>query len=237
MPKIEHFRELLVVWFSVFAANLQSMFARLSVKIETAILPGFFSNNDPKIIETCNHFMQPKINHFMQPKIQSLKKFLCIGSNSRRILPIFLSLNHILLYFVFAVKLISTSVLSNYASVENEATLIKLGNKRQRFSRIWTNLVGFVNRNSLQEINCRHPKNINVRCAYRNFILSEVREIKQKIDYTIEKLSDPVIKRTNYSNDATKSRTTTPLETSIGNTIATIAKMAQHPHNFQPLHT
>ena len=224
MPKIEHFREFLVVWFSVFAANLQSIFARLSIRIETAILLGFFSNKFPKIIETCNHFMQPKI--------QSMKKFLCICSNSQRILPILLSLNHILLYIVFAVKLKLTAVKSNYASVENEATIINLVNERQWLSQIWTKLVGIVNWTSRHEINYRHPKNFDVRFAYRNFMLSEAREIKQKVDYIIEKLSDPEIKRTNYSNDATKSRTTTPFETSIGITVTTIAKMVQHPHNF-----
>ena len=229
MPKIEHFRELLVVWFSVFAANLQSMFARLSVKIETAILPVLLSNNNPKINET--------YNRCVQSEFQSIKNFMWISSNSRKMLPVLLSLNHILLYFVFAVHLKYTTVKSNYSSIKNEATLINLGNKRQWLSRIWTKLVGFVNWISHHEINCRHPKNINVSYAYRNFMLSEIREIKQKVNYIIEKFSDTEIKRTIYSNDATKSHTTTPFETSIGNTITTIAKMAQHPHNFSPLHT
>ena len=229
VPKIEHFRELLVVWLSVFAANLQSIFARLSVRIETAILPVQFSNNYPKIIEICNRCLQSEF--------QSKKKFMCISPNSRSILPVLLSLNHILLYFVFVVKLKSTAVKSNYASVENEATIINLGKKGQWLSRIWAKLVGFLNWTSRHEINYRHPKNFNVRFAYRDFVLSEILEIKQKVDYIIEKLSDPEIKRTNYSNDATKSRTTTPFETSIGITKTTIAKATQHPHNFSPLHT
>ena len=121
---------------------------------------------------------------------------------------VLLSLNHILLYFVFVVKLKSTAVKSNYASVENEATIINLGNERDNgLVEYGQNLSVSVNWTSRHEINYRHPKNFNVRFAYRDFVLSEILEIKQKVDYIIEKLSDPEIKRTNYSNDATKSAT------------------------------
>ncbi len=229
IPKIEHFREILVVWFSVFAANLQSIFARLSVRIETAILPGFFSSKFLNNIETCNRCMQSEF--------QSLKKFMCISSNSRRILPVLLSLNHILLYFVFVLKLKSSAVKLKFSQIRNEATIIKLGNKRQWYSRIWTKLVGFVNWISHHEINWGAPKNINLRYAYRNLKLSEIREIEHKVDYTIEKLSDTEIKSTNYSIYAIKCCTTKPFETSIGNKTTTTTKMAKHPLNFPPLHT
>ena len=173
----------------------------------------------------------------MQSEFQSIKKFMWISSNLRNILLVLLPLNNILLNFVSAVQLISTTVKSNYSSVENEATLINLSNKKQLLSQIWTKLVGFMNWISSHEFNCGHLKNINVRYTYKNFMLSKILEINQKVVYTIENLSATEIKRTNYSKHAIKSCTTKLFETTTGITNTTIAKATQHPHNFSPDHT